>query len=371
MGVAVHSFISPYSLLMSVLWFSAFVLLSLVMRKLRFPVKFSVAPLMVLLILSFFRIFFIFDLPGSTIILSENFFPAIVNFSVYEIIPHRVFGMTVNVINTFLAVWVIVTIVLAAKCLLLYKRQYKAIMLLTSFCPRDRDAEEMLAEIVGSKKHLCVYRTLIDMPFTAGFKPYIFLPENIDFPPDELRVVLEHEWKHCRDRDYIMSIVTNAICVFFWWNPLVYVLKRNVHFAVELKCDYFAISDKDYDHYVNSVYRLDGLLDPKGKYTSKDKPVGEHTFDSDSDREKALVLHKDAHSHSKRILANMCFCVVMGILFLSSYTFVFQPIFWESPDVSTSADTFSEWNYEAYKADENFIVDNEDGTFHSILTGYM
>jgi len=87
---------------MGVLWFNAFILLGLTMRKLKFPVRFSVTHLLLLLVLSIFRMLVAIEIPGSVVILSETIYPAVVNIARYEIIEHRVFGLQVNVINIFI-----------------------------------------------------------------------------------------------------------------------------------------------------------------------------------------------------------------------------------------------------------------------------
>ena len=367
MGVTIFSLATPLTFLMGFLWFNAFILLSLLMRKLRFPIKFSVAPLMALLILSLFRMFFAIGIPGTTIIESTVILPTIVNLLRYEI---TILGLSVSVVGILVLVWIVVTVFLLTKLVKRSYNSYWTVMKLT-FYSNDDEAEVLLSEIIDSEKcarHAQVFRVTtskIKVPMAAGIRPYIFLPD-VDFTPDELRAILRHEWKHNQDRDYIMAIVANAIVAMFWWNPLAYILRRNIYFALELKCDYFAVpNEDDLDHYMNGIHRMSVTLDSK-----ENTPVTAKTLvskiDEARDRGKSLSLHKN--SRRMRILTNICFCIVIGALFVSSYMFRVQPAFRKVPDIEEFY-YFSNWNYEAYRAGENFIIDNGNGSFSLYIDG--
>jgi hypothetical protein len=88
------------------------------------------------------------------------------------------------------------------------------------------------------------------------------------------------------------------------------------------------------------------------------------------DRLKVLALRGE--SRSKRILTNTCYSIVIVALFLASYMFTILPAFWESPDVPISVEDFTEEYKEGggiFKAEENFAVDNGDGTFSLYIDG--
>ena len=370
MGATIYSLLSPYSFLMGVLWFSFFTLLSLGMRKLRSPIKFSVVPLTVLLVLSLLRMVLPLGMSGATIIRSEVLFPVIVNFLRYEITTYRVLGIPLSLFNAFILVWICVSLGLLIRLFQQYKKIHHLIKVLAGL-PRDERAESILAEISGAKKSMYVYRTYaIRFPMTAGIKRSIFLPD-VDYTNEELRVILKHEWKHYQDKDVFAKMMINIISAVFWWNPLVYILKRNVSFALELKCDYFATSEEgDYDYFEDGLRRL-------ARASTGDTPIRRRRkwfLDSNEegrDRLKALGIH--TKSPSKRMLVNICSCVFMGLLFLSSYMFIVLPAHWEShyEHVGTIEHPDYYYSEEAYRAEENFIVDNGDGTFSLYIDGQL
>ena len=365
MGITLYRSISPYTFIMSVLWFSAFAILSLVMRKLRYPIKFTVLPLTILLVLALFKMFVFVRLPGSVIIRSEVFFPAIVNFFRFEIIP------PINVLHVIISIWIAVAIILsiryAGKCVKVY--------LLVSRLADDRDekAEAILIDRIGARKDVRVFRTFLAEPIAVAFKPYIYLPRGVEFTDDELRVILRHEWKHLHNKDHLVNLIMEFISFIFWWNPLVNLLKKNISYSRELTCDYFAFAENpEEDRYnlVSAIYRLGSAEETK---VVGSRLVG--AKDEFVDRIKTWDLYGDKKSHKKRIVANICFFVIAAVMFVVSYMFVIQPAFMESElvhigivdDIIAPIECY--YSEEVYRADENFIYDNGDGTFSLYIGG--
>lgn len=304
--------------MMGLLWFNAFIFLGALMRRIKSPIKFSVVPLLLLLILSVLRMIIAIEIHGAKVIFSETFYPAIISFLRYEIVSYRVFGLPINAISVFVVIWITGTVWLSARYAYVYiSRFYPSINWLES-CKRDKHAESLLTDIIGSDKHFHVYRNgCLSTAIVTAFKPYIVLPE-IDFSDDELRVILLHEWKHIQDKDYLTGIIVNVICFVFWWNPAIRILRKNFRFAGD-----------------------DGL----------------------PDRLKVLALRGE--SRRKRILTNVGYSIVIFALFIASYMFIVFPAFWIPQDVPLAEDFMGEYSEsgEIFMAEENFFIDNGDGTF--------
>ena len=373
MGAVVYHFISLHSFVMGVMWFNVLVLLGVIMRKLKFPIRFSTLPLFVLLVATVLRMFIVVERPGSIIILSETIYPAIINLSRLEFTSRHIFGFPINTFNLFICIWVIVTVVLIVRyAILLYKSRHE--MRLYERLPRDLNTELILADMIGEDKYVRVFRSKsVGIPFAAGFKnPYIVIPD-VDLPIKELRMILLHEWKHIKDKDILAGHIVCILCYFFWWNPLVYVLRRNFSFARELKADLFAVPcRKDLIHYLQAIHNI-GTAHLKKRKPSGDKSGNTLVNEIDETLDRIKVLYIKGDSRPKRILTNIVFSVITLALFVTSYMFLIQPAFWDNPDVPTTVafDVFIE-DYEdgdVYKAGETFIVDNGDGTFSLYING--
>ena len=370
MGIYIHYFLTPYSVVMGVLWFSAFVLLGLLMQKLKFPIVYSTVPLLLLLVLSFLRMFVAIEIPNAKIIESEILYPAIVSFARFELLPFEIIGFPISIANVFIVVWIAGAVFLTAK----YIRKHIELLPLTKWYeqfPRDDHAESLLREIIGNDKNFRVFRsTAHSMAVATAFNPYIILP-MIDFSDSELRVILSHEWKHIRDKDYISAIIVNLISFIFWWNPVIFALKKNFLFALELKNDQYAVSNEDdFISYLKGIKKLNSF--------DKNMAHGVNSFiDADDglkDRILAIAMRDEMRDkpRSRRILRNAASSIVIVVLFCSSYTFTVLPAHWTAPCDSTLTedltDVFSNIE-DVYHVGELYLIDNDDGTFSFYTDG--
>jgi len=313
------------------------------------------------------------EIPGAAIVWSETFYPAIVNLFRFEFIQYRPFGLSMNITFIFIFVWSVGTVFLTTRYANEYIGKYPGLMRWWVTLPRDTHAESLLSEIIGTEKNFRVFRSAAFSTAAAtAFRPYIILPE-IEFTDDELRVILLHEWKHIRDKDYLTEILINLICFVFWWNPVVYILKKNFKFAKELKCDGFAVpSKKDFHHL------LDGLV--KMNHAEKEKTQilnGSSTLVSKEDElvDRLTVMAMRWESRNKRkILTSACYSVVIVALFFASYAFTVLPFFREIPNLSITTDDITQSDKDAENLfnmieSEIFLVDNNDGSFSYYVDG--
>ncbi len=50
-------------------------------------------------------------------------------------------------------------------------------------------------------------------------------------------LILAHELAHLRRRDHLVRVVELIVSTVYWWNPLVGLLRRQIHESEELCCD--------------------------------------------------------------------------------------------------------------------------------------
>ena len=362
MGVVLYDSMTVFSFVMGVLWFNIFIILGLIMRKLLFPSKYSTMPLFIMLALSIIRMLFPFELPGSVAIISDNIYPRIINAARFELA--NMLGFSVNVLHAIIFLWVAVACGLIIWLLMKIKRNVDDINDL-ALLPHDDHAKSILTDMVGPNQMNVARSIFAKIAFVTYVKPYIILP-NLDFTDDEVRVLLKHEWKHYIDKDCIPILFLEVFARIFWWNPLVYVLKRNVSFAIELKCDYYAIENEDdHLHFVTACKRMRDAQYREPVFLPAISPI----LNSKSqfrDRLKTLSVHSEK-AYSNRRLFNICLSTIIFVVFALSYTILIKPAFWESPDVPESAEIFT--GEDIYRADEIYIVDDGDGTFSLYVGG--
>lgn len=98
----------------------------------------------------------------------------------------------------------------------------------------------------GLKKSLPVYvNQLVASPMLVGiFRPIIIIP-SLNMSNDELRNIIKHELTHYRRLDIIYKwMVQISVCVH-WFNPLLYMISREINRACELSCDEAIINTID------------------------------------------------------------------------------------------------------------------------------
>lgn len=85
-------------------------------------------------------------------------------------------------------------------------------------------------------------------PMTIGvFKPAIIFPSSDDFnlKADDIKLILKHELLHIKNRDLLLKFLALFALALHWYNPICYLLYRELCVISEIKCDYGVIKDSD------------------------------------------------------------------------------------------------------------------------------
>lgn len=81
--------------------------------------------------------------------------------------------------------------------------------------------------------------TELSVPLTCGLlRPRILLPAAATkWPGSRLQAVLAHERAHVRRRDVAAQILVHLVAALWWFQPLVWILRRQLRQESELACD--------------------------------------------------------------------------------------------------------------------------------------
>jgi beta-lactamase regulating signal transducer with metallopeptidase domain len=73
----------------------------------------------------------------------------------------------------------------------------------------------------------------------AGRQPTIVLPQRLlqHLVDDETALILAHELAHLRRRDHWVRAIETLVSVVYWWNPLVWAVRGQIHRAEDVCCD--------------------------------------------------------------------------------------------------------------------------------------
>ncbi|HOJ11557.1 MAG TPA: M56 family metallopeptidase [Clostridiales bacterium] len=89
---------------------------------------------------------------------------------------------------------------------------------------------------IGNNVRLVCNR-FVTTPMLVGIlKPCIIIPD-IDFDDKQLENILLHEITHSRHFDIVIKWLTMIAASIHWFNPLIYLIKKEINHACELACD--------------------------------------------------------------------------------------------------------------------------------------
>ncbi len=79
---------------------------------------------------------------------------------------------------------------------------------------------------------------------TCGFTPRVLLPRELwdELDQTSRQAVLIHELAHLRRRDHVLVWVETMLGVLYWWHPVVWWVRRNLHEDADLCCDAWVTS---------------------------------------------------------------------------------------------------------------------------------
>lgn len=85
------------------------------------------------------------------------------------------------------------------------------------------------------------------MTWWTGRRVLVVIPEVLvgQLTTAQLRWVLAHELAHVKRRDHVVRWLEWLACVSFWWNPIAWWARRNLHHDEEASCDAFVLRNLD------------------------------------------------------------------------------------------------------------------------------
>lgn len=85
----------------------------------------------------------------------------------------------------------------------------------------------------------CVESVDVPLLWCTGRRPAVVLPARLLSQRDDQRtaLILAHEIAHLRRRDHWVRAVELLISIVYWWNPLAWTIRRQIHQAEDLCCD--------------------------------------------------------------------------------------------------------------------------------------
>ena len=102
--------------------------------------------------------------------------------------------------------------------------------------------KNILIDLMGGKDKVKLFRNqFVPTPMLIGIiNPHIIIPDN-KYNEKQIKNILLHEVAHYKRFDIIIKWITMIITSIHWFNPLIYIIRKEVNHACELACDEFVI----------------------------------------------------------------------------------------------------------------------------------
>uniref|UniRef100_UPI003AB127E0 M56 family metallopeptidase n=1 Tax=Agathobaculum butyriciproducens TaxID=1628085 RepID=UPI003AB127E0 len=318
--------ITIFSFLSALLWSSLLIVAIYLLRHTRFKQHFGVLSMVLLYLFCTVRLFLPLEFPHTLIAADDVIYPYIYNLLTRE---HTILANK-SLALILCAVW------LLGFCVLLFRfaRQYrKAIRSVEHYAePWDERTNTLLKQVQQQTRRTIKVQgyiaTSVESAFGIGvIRKRIILP-NKDYTEAELRYVLLHEYTHFLNHDTVVKLLVTLFCIIFWWNPVVYLLQKDLEQNLEIKCDLSVartLCSKERAEYLRTILALMKQSDRKHRIPFAAAALFRTNADAAIKERFETVMACSANRRNR--VASAVFTSVFTVLLIASYTVLPQPQF--------------------------------------------
>lgn len=356
--------ITFFSFVMSLLGSSTLTILIYFFRRKSYAVRlFGIRTVCILYLFCLIRMLFPFEFSAAKIVDIPFLYNGI--YGLLCLNNLQIGRVCTKPVKVLAAVWGITAVFLALKFAFSYFRGRER--LLSSCVPADERFRPYVNRIEAEYARPFPVSIMISQqvsgPMGMGlFQKYILMPD-IEYTDHEAYYILLHEYTHFYNKDIALKLLTHLYCCIFWWNPLTYLLEKDLAQLLEIKCD-LTITERlgktevaDYLSAIVAVLRRE-----------QERGIDVQAFDlgaislmgssSALLTERFNVIASNKSSFYGRNYSRLLWAAAFILVFLFSYQFIFQASY-EPEVIEIAAD---EATYEI-TFDEYYIRKNGDGTY--------
>ena len=323
--------------------------------------RYGTAVLSFLTVCCVIRILLPVEFPKHQYILADNFiYSWIVKHFKFILLPE--FRQTVLIV--FIIIWILGSLFSIFRLMRKAAKVQKVIR--ANACIDNLAAAKVLASIDADCKLPVRICSGISVPVLAGvFHPAIYFPDY-PYTEQQLRYVLLHEYTHWKRKDIWKKLAMNVICVLVWWNPAVYIIRKELTQLIEFHCDRTLVRDLSSEEIVDylsllmlSFKRAQNPLIKTNLYTiefvntSKQYTIMQR-FD--------LLLHRREATRCRRLVPALL--VVLGLVWMfCSYYFILQTNYYASETSLWTPNIANETVVYVGNKENTFLIEQSDGSY--------
>lgn len=362
--------ITIFSIWMTILWSSILILVFYILRKKSVLLEVcSVSGVLVLYVFCAVRLMIPIELPWT----KEVWGGEIYNRG-YEVVQYEVAsGVKIQIYQLLFMIWMAGAFFFLVRLAIRYRKLTKMLDRIPVI--KDERAENILTTVLKDKdKRPEIMKTsAIKIPCCMGvFHKRILLPAK-EYSDEELHYIILHEYTHLKNNDVLTKLLVNIICALYWWNPIVYLLRKDMQQSLEIRCDgqvskkMDSISRSNYLAVMLAEFKDNCSTDEMKRYHSSVMPLFEVHSERLVERFQLVSDKKNGSSVKGNIVAT----AVAICLLIASYSFILQSAYEcpleeiETDDISYSVDsdntyiTFQNGEYVLHSGQQEVMLSKE------------
>lgn len=287
---------------------------------------------------------------------------------IYRVLRKEVFqisGHSLTIAQLLGGIWLAGVLVL----LLLYARQYyKAAAYFEKMRQSsDPDVKAAFQKVCGetTSRIVVVQTPAVQVPCCMGLiRKRILIPDK-NYTVQELYYIILHEYNHLNNHDILLMQLINILCILFWWNPFIYLLKKDMSQNIEMRCDQMVvkrISDEERAEYLEVILKefQESTKERRTGYAGIAQLLELHG-DGMVERFEKVAKPQEASKKGTIII-----CSIEVFLLVISYLWILQP-YYEAPSEDYEYDEGNDKidinDSYIYSKDGQYYIHCEQGDF--------
>lgn len=321
--------ITIFSFLSALLWSSLLIIAIYLLRHTQFKQHFGVLSMVLLYLFCAVRLFLPLEFPHTLIAEDDVVYPYIYNLLTRE----RTMLANKSLTLVLCTVWILGFCVLLFR----YARQYrKAIRSMECYAePWDERTNALLKQVQQQTRRTIKVQgytaASVESAFGIGvIHKRIILPDKV-YTEAELHYVLLHEYTHFLNHDTVVKLLVTLFCMIFWWNPIVYLLQKDLEQTLEIKCDLSVARTLDEQERAAYLRTILSLMKQTGrKHRLPFMATALFQADAQAEIKERFVMVMTYSAQRHRHTASAMLTGAFALLLIASYAVLPQPKF-EAP----------------------------------------
>lgn len=335
---------------------------------------------------TFVRMVFPFEFKFTYIFSDHNVYASIMN----VLTPDKgaVFVPKFTLLNLLVSVWIVGSVIYILWVMIKYYKAVKALKAnVIDGTPEMQAKLDLISQKCGIRRKVKLKITdCVISPVTYGFFNHVILIPNREFDDRDFGYIAMHECYHIKNKDIWIKLLTEIYCGIFWWNPLVYLLKKDLSFCLELRCDKRvtkALDDYERCNYgqvlvteLKKCYEEENS-DKQNECNLKSALIGMNFASIEKNKKNIHRMEMILYPNKKQTIKNTfitAFAILLSIgIFFASYCVLIVPG-WDTTYEDCVADLVSSGEYndnvEVYDETNMYVYVEKDKTTHLIFEPY-